>query len=87
MKTPAASGERRAGAGETKNETLADRYSSAARPARQIPTPTDAPPALWQHISGPLARVVADIARLDPEIVHDLGGDRFAPNIFAVSSS
>ena len=34
-----------------------------------------------------LDRVLADFARLDPEVVRDLDGDRFAPSVFAVSSS
>ncbi len=34
-----------------------------------------------------LDRVLADFARLDPEVVRDLDGDGFAPSVFAVSSS
>lgn len=43
--------------------TLAHDKDSAAAAPSQPPTPTDAPPAPWQHISGPLARVLANIAR------------------------
>ena len=65
MKMPAASGARLAGTEGIEKKLLIDRPLSTARPVRQIPSPNDAPPAPWQHLAGPLARVVADIETAD----------------------
>ena len=82
MKTPAASGVRQAGAERHEDKTLTDRSSSASRPARQVPPPTDAPPAPWQHVNGPLGRVLADIAR---RVIDDT--DRWPVSAYAMAST